>query len=132
MPRGLGYVEREKLRIAKLKKHEVTDKERGRIEALAGYGFTSDQIAADLGISKRTLYKHYKHEMQTAHIKANALVAQNLFRKATNPEDSPGAVTAAIFWMKVRAGWKEAQVIEGSNDPSKALVIKLLPGDEKL
>jgi hypothetical protein len=33
-------------------------------------------------------------------------VAGNLFRIATS--EDPGAVTAAIFWLKTRAGWREA------------------------
>jgi hypothetical protein len=32
-------------------------------------------------------------------------VAENLFRKATG--EGREAVTAAIFWLKARAGWKE-------------------------
>ena len=37
-------------------------------------------------------------------------MAESLFRKATG--DHRQAVTAAIFWLKTRAGWKEASVHE--------------------
>jgi hypothetical protein len=32
-------------------------------------------------------------------------VAESLYRKAAT--DGPQSVTAAIFWLKTRAGWKE-------------------------
>lgn len=38
--------------------------------------------------------------------RANAKVAEFLFRKATT--EGPQCVTAAIFWMKTRGGWREA------------------------
>jgi hypothetical protein len=87
------------------RKYEPTEKDRGRVEALAGYGFTIEQISADLRIDHKTLYKYFSLELATAHVRANALVAQSLFRKATG--EGTGAVAAAIFWLKVRAGWKE-------------------------
>ncbi len=42
--------------------------------------------------------------------KANVRAAENLYRKATG--DGREAVTAAIFWLKTRAGWKETSVHE--------------------
>jgi hypothetical protein len=40
----------------------------------------------------------------------NAAVAGNLYRIATS--DKPGTVTAAIFWLKTRAGWRDVQQVE--------------------
>ena len=39
-----------------------------------------------------------------------AKVAESLFRKATG--DHRQSVTAAIFWLKTRAGWKEGAAPE--------------------
>lgn len=44
-------------------------------------------------------------ELEAGHVRANAQVAQSLFNQATN-EVKPN-VTAAIFWLKCRAGWRE-------------------------
>ena len=55
-----------------------------------------------VGIDAKTLRKHYRDELDTGHIKATAKVAEFLFRKATT--DGSQAVTAAIFWLKTRAG----------------------------
>ena len=51
-----------------------------------------------------------RHELAHGHTKANARVAENLYRKATG--EGREAVTAAIFWLKTRAGWKETIVQE--------------------
>ncbi len=42
--------------------------------------------------------------------KANVRAAENLYRKATG--DGREAVTAAIFWLKTRAGWNKTSVHE--------------------
>ena len=45
-------------------------------------------------------------ELDTGQIKATAKVAESLFRKATT-DGHPQSVTAAIFWLKTRGGWRE-------------------------
>jgi hypothetical protein len=83
---------------------------RRQVEALAGYGVPEAEIAGVIGIDAKTLRKHYRQELDHGHTKANARVAENLFRKATG--EGREAVTAAIFWLKTRAGWKETSVHE--------------------
>ena len=56
-------------------------------------------------IDPKTLRKHYRDELDTGQIKATAMVAESLFRKATT--DGPQSVTAAIFWLKTRGGLRE-------------------------
>jgi hypothetical protein len=58
-----------------------------------------------VGIDAKTLRKHYREELDTGHIKATAKVAESLFRKATG--EGAQSVTAAIFWLKTRGGWRE-------------------------
>lgn len=72
---------------------------------MAGYGVPEDAIARVLGIDPKTLRKHYRDELDTGQIKATAKVAESLFRKATT--DGAQSVTAAIFWLKTRGGWRE-------------------------
>jgi hypothetical protein len=40
-------------------------------------------------------------------------VAENLYRKATG--EGREAVTAAIFWLKTRAGWRESRPYDGDS-----------------
>lgn len=77
-----------------------------QVEAMAGYGVSQPEICKAVGIgSINTLKKHYGEELQRAAVRANSRVAESLFRKATG--DGPASVTAAIFWLKARAGWIE-------------------------
>jgi hypothetical protein len=77
-----------------------------RVEAMAGYGIPAEDIATVMGIDVGTLRRTYQTELAGAAIKANARVAESLFRKATG--DGREGVIAAIFWMKTRAGWRES------------------------
>ena len=88
--------------------HNPTNEQRKTVEALAGYGVPELNIASVIGIDPKTLRKHYRHELDTAFITANARVAQSLFKMATEGQN----VAAAIFWMKARAKWTEKQSIE--------------------
>jgi len=87
---------------------------------MAGYGVPEADIAGVIGVDPKTLRKHYRSELDHGHVKANAKVAENLYRKATG--DGREAVIAAIFWLKTRAGWKETTVQELKRDP--VVVIK--------
>lgn len=87
--------------------YEPSDKERLQVKTLAGMGVRDYEIAKVIGLSEPTMRKHFAHELEVGHIEANAKVAQSLFKAATNP-DKPNVV-AAIFWLKARAGWREAE-----------------------
>lgn len=91
---------------------EATDAQRKNVKAMAGYGFAQQDIADTIGISLPSLKKHFKAELKTGAITANAAVAQSLYQKATGT--GPQAVTAAIFWAKTRMGWKETAAVEHS------------------
>lgn len=87
------------------------------VSTLAAFGIPEDEIAGQItnpstgkAIAPKTLRKWFKHELTTAHTKANARVAEALFNKAIG--SGMGSVTAAIFWLKTRAGWKETQTLE--------------------
>jgi len=85
--------------------HRPDPATRRQVEAVAAYGVPEADIARVLVIDAKTLRKHYREELDTGHVKATAKVAEFLFRKATT--DGPQCVTAAIFWMKTRGGWRE-------------------------
>ncbi|MEX0853891.1 MAG: hypothetical protein WD036_11505 [Bauldia sp.] len=77
---------------------------RRQVEALAGYGVPEAEIAGVVGVDTKTLRKHYRQELDHGHVKANARVAESLYRKALG--DGSQSVTAAIFWLKT--DWREA------------------------
>jgi hypothetical protein len=91
-----------------------TDEQRRQVEAMVGYGIPEAQIAlliinpqTNRPIDEKTLRRHFRDEIDRGQVKANAAVAQSLFKLATS-----GNVTAAIFWIKTRMGWKETVVNE--------------------
>ena len=92
------------------KAHGPEPATRRQVEALAGCGVPEAEIAGVVAIDAKTLRKHYRPERDHGHTKANARVAENLYRRATG--ESREAVTAAIFWLKTRAGWKETNIHE--------------------
>jgi hypothetical protein len=81
------------------------------VETMAGYGISVPETAAVVGISEPTLRKYYAAELERGQVKANLQVAQSLFKRALS--DAPNAVTAAIFWLKCRAGWREQDQVVG-------------------
>jgi len=85
--------------------HAPTEALRRQVKALAAYGVPQDEIGRVIGISKPTLERHYREELDRGEVEANAKVAESLFRKATG--DGAQAVTAAICWLKTRARWRE-------------------------
>ena len=85
--------------------HVPTDETRNLVESLSGFGIPQDEIARLVGIDPKTLRFHYADQIELGTIKATAKVAQNLFTMACKPTRE--GLSAAIFWLKVRAGWSE-------------------------
>lgn len=111
--------------------HQVTPETAAQVEALAGYGVRQDEIAAYLGIDPKTLRKHYREQLDKGEIRANVDVARALHKQATE-----GNVTAAIFWLKARAGWRDRPqqvVVDVDEDGSSSMVtrIELVPLHER-
>jgi hypothetical protein len=102
--------------------HKPDTATRRQVEALAGYGVPEKDIAGVIDVDPKTLRKHYRGELDHGHVKANARVAENLYKRATG--EGREAVTAAIFWLKTRAGWKEAPNAASAVDPTKVVIIR--------
>jgi hypothetical protein len=82
---------------------EPTEDQRRTVRAMAGFGVPQDGIAVLLDVDPKTLRRHFRRELDRGSIEATAKVAQTLFGMATVDKN----VAAAIFWMKVRPGWRE-------------------------
>jgi hypothetical protein len=98
---------------------EPTDEQRRLVETLAGFGIPQRQIATLVinprtghSVSHTTVEKFFEDELARGAAKATTRVAQNLFRIATTEDNAGPTVTAAIFWMKCRAGWREVSRME--------------------
>lgn len=96
---------------------EPSDEQRLTVSIMSACGMPHELICEKIinpqtgaPLAPHTLRKAFRKELDEGGASANAMVAQSLFRKATG--NSPQAVTAAIFWLKTRAGWKEPQAAE--------------------
>lgn len=95
-------------------KFEPTKEQRSlAMLALGAAGMTADQarqliINPETGkpIGVGTFRAVFETESESAHAKTVAAVAGNLVNVAKNPNHK-NCVTAAIFYLKVRAGWRE-------------------------
>src|SRR5258706_9125376 len=58
---------------------EPTEKQRGQVEAMARYGIPETEIARTIGVSKPTLLKYFRDELDTGATKANAQVGEFIF-----------------------------------------------------
>lgn len=84
--------------------HQPTDETRERVKTLAGYGIPHDDIARLIGVSDVTMRKHYRAELDVGHAAASAEVIGALYKNVMR-----GDTTAAIWWTKVRCGWRAAE-----------------------
>ena len=90
---------------------EPTDEHRKLVRDMVAAGIPHESIARVIGISRNTLEKHFREEIDTAAAEANAKVAMTLFEKALS-----GDTTAMIWWTKSRMGWSEKQKLEHSGE----------------
>ena len=92
--------------------HQPDPVTRRQVEAMAACGVPETDIGKVIGIDPKTLRKRYRVELDTGSIRASTRIAQSLYNKALG--DGAQSVTAAIFWLKTRAHWKETNVHEVS------------------
>lgn len=102
--------------------YKPTDEQRRTVETMIAAAIREDKIAACLGIDGKTLRKHFRDQIEKGVTKANTNVAARLYQIATTGEGRH-AVTAAIFWLKCRAGWKETSALEVSGPNAGPITI---------
>ena len=106
--------------------HIPTEKERLLVKTSAGLGLPQEQIASLIGVTAKTLAKHYRDELVIGKAEACSKVAESLFNKAVN-----GDTTAMIWWTKAQMRWSETVKQELAGADGGPLTINLLPQDEK-
>jgi len=105
--------------MARWPKYQRDDVVAHRVKAMTGYGIVQADVAKWLMIDTKTLRKHYKQELDTGAIEANARVVQSLYKNAVENEN----VTAQIWWTKARMGWKGTDVLEQQGDKPFAIFV---------
>ena len=85
--------------------HAPTKAQRKEVQRLSGVGITQLQIALLIGIDKKTLIKHYRHDLDLGIAKADAAIGGGLYSKAVDDND----LGAMIWWSKARMRWAPAE-----------------------
>jgi hypothetical protein len=81
---------------------EPDSEQRKRIETLAGYGLTTEEIANVEKVDAGTLTKWCKEEITRGRSNAKALVINQLFGNIKK-----GKEASIFFWLKCQARWSE-------------------------
>ena len=108
--------------------HIPTDAMKAQVETASGLGLPHEQIAALIGISDKTLRKHYKEELAVGKAKASAQIAKSLFNKAQS-----GDTTAMIWWTKAQMRWSETvkQELTGADgEPLQGIQVSFVKPNE--
>lgn len=96
--------------------HKPSEETKKMVKTLSAVGIRYEDIAAKLEITDDTLRKHYRKELDEGRVEANAAIGQTLFQQAKN-----GNTTAAIFWLKTRAQWRETDRLEVTGADGSAI-----------
>ena len=91
--------------------HAPTPEQRQLCELAAVIGTPHHDIAQLLGITTKTLLKHYRKELDLGKTRANVKVGGALYNAAVK-----GNTSAQIFWMKAQAGWREVHIVKHGGD----------------
>ena len=110
--------------------HVPTAETRRQVSLCMTMGMTQPQIGMLLGVTDDTIRKHYRDEIETGKSQMSMSIANNLFNIATDP-DHKGTVTAAIFWLKAQAGWRDVVRTEVTGLDGGALQIETSPIDSR-
>lgn len=93
-------------------------------------------------IDFRTMMETFERELTVGATKGHLRVAQNLYRLATAQDNSPITLKAAVHWLRMFAGMKEAMditytdasgvpIIEGAADTLRSKIYKLTGTDNQ-
>lgn len=97
------------------KKVELTEEQKVQVEALAAY-LTQDQIADFLGVTRKTFSEIIKRDddVSTRYKKGKSKAVASA-AKTVMDAIRAGNLTAAFFYLKTQAGWRETNGVEVTN-----------------
>jgi hypothetical protein len=108
--------------------HKWTKEQAEKVRMAACLGVPLERMPQLLELSKDLIRKHYMREVETGRDSVNGLVQAALLRNALE-----GNVTAQIFWLKSRAGWRDRDVVthlHGTTEETKGLLGVLKAAEE--
>lgn len=86
------------------------------VKVMVAGGIEQRLICSVLGITPKTLRKHFRREIDMAAPEADAMVVASLHQMATTGKN----VHAAKWWTQARMGWAERLVVADGGDEDVA------------
>lgn len=103
--------------------HKPTEGTRKAVRTMSAYQIPQDEIAEAVGVTAKTLRKHYVLELKQGLMNARLRVHRTAYEMATSGENT--AMT--IFWLKVKSGWREPpkqhQAVDAEGRPINWVVL---------
>lgn len=90
--------------------YQANEQTKAQIGLMAAAGLTRHAIYTMLGIDKKTFTKYHEEDYQMGLDRMVSSVAARIYRKAISNDSD--ALSAGMFLLKMRAGWKDAKHVE--------------------
>lgn len=100
--------------------YQANEQTKAQIGLMAAAGLTRHAIYTMLGIDKKTFTKYHEEDYQMGLDRMVSSVAARIYRKAISNDSD--ALSAGMFLLKMRAGWKEAKHLEVTGKDGAPLV----------
>jgi hypothetical protein len=108
--------------------HEPTPTLRNMVSVMAAGGFEHQKIAMALGVSRTTMWKHYRAEINEGSAKVDANIVLKLYQDATGADRKIGVV-ACKWWTQSRMGWTEKMEHSGPGgaplNPAQSYIVRM-------
>lgn len=104
--------------MAQGKRFKPTVEQLEIVQKLASRGMLHEDIAAIVGVSKKTLYKYFKNELDRGGADKRLVIRETLFQMATM-ERIPAA---AIFLAKTECGMREKDPVKADEKPTTIIL----------
>lgn len=90
-----------------------------QVETMAGLGLRTEDIAAVVGVSTRTIERHLLDAVQRGRSRATAQVAQTAYKMAVSGE----VPAMTMFWLKCQGRWREKHEVEITDNRAKPIQV---------
>lgn len=114
------------------KRHQASSQNKAQVAAMALIGADQTLMARVMGISRPTLLKYYRDELDYGKEHALAQVANALVTGAMKAGSDPRFITAAIFVAKTQLGWRETSRLEHTGADGDPITIETSDATEIL
>jgi hypothetical protein len=102
------------------------EEQRKMVKTLAGYGIPHEQIANKIGVTAKTLRRHFREELDKGLTDANAQVIQTLFKLSISGK----CPAATMYWASKRV-WKDPGSGGREGQPSVPFVVEVIQTAER-